>query len=107
MKKNKETEKELLIALLDNFTSTNDLRNVYKADGSILMTVEDAQTIVEGMKDTATPEQVAFESSLDTLIHEFDDHFPEHSQFDSSFFKLYETWIKEVKADLRSKYNNL
>ena len=107
MKKNKETEKELLIALLDNFTSTNDLRNVYKADGSILMTVEDAQTIVEGMKEEATPEQVAFESSLDTLIHEFEDHFPKLGGPRSSFYELFYIWRNRVRVDLRSKYNNL
>jgi hypothetical protein len=107
MKKNKETEKELLIALLDNFTSTNDLMNVYKSDGSILMTVEDAKTLVEGMKDTATPEQIEFESSLDTLLHEFEDHFPKLGGPRSSFYELFYIWRNRVRVDLRSKYNNL
>lgn len=107
MKKTKATKKELLIALLDNFTSTNDLRNVYRADGSVLMTVEDAKTIVEGLKEAATPEQIAFESSLDTLLHEFEDHFPECGGPRSSFYELFYIWRNRVRVDLRSKYNNL
>jgi len=105
--KKQVTKNELLIALLDNFTNTNDLMNVYKSDGSILMTVEDAKTLVEGMKDTATPEQIEFESSLDTLLHEFEDHFPELGGPRSSFYELFYIWRNRVRVDLRSKYNNL
>ena len=58
-------------------------------------------------KDSATPEQLAFESSLDTLLHAFGDHFPECNHYESPFFRLYRIWTDEVQADLRAKYSNL
>ena len=105
--KKQVTKNELLIALLGHFKSTNELRNVYNPDGSTLMTVDDASSFVEGLKEAATPEQVAFESSLDTLLHEFEDHFPECGGPRSSFYELFYIWRNRVRVDVRSKYNNL
>jgi len=62
---------------------------------------------LEELKDSATPAQIAFESSLDTLLHAFGDHFPECNHYESPFFRLYRIWTDEVQADLRANYSNL
>ena len=75
MKKQVST-KQLLQALLRTYMDTNDLKNIYKGDGSELITVDEAVKFVDGLKEEASREQVAFESQLDTMMEEFRNVFP-------------------------------
>ena len=50
MKKQMNT-KRLLEALLQSYTETNDLKNIYNGDGSELITVDEAVKFVDGLKE--------------------------------------------------------
>jgi len=110
MKKQVST-KQLLQALLQTYMDTNDLKNIYKGDGSELITVDEAVKFVDGLKEEATPEQVAFESQLDTMMEEFRNVFPpsigEAERGGSWFDLMHSIWNNHVQAELMKKYSNL
>ena len=74
MKKQVST-KQLLQTLLQTYMDTHDLKNIYKEDGSKLITVDEAVEFVDGLKEEASPDQVAFECALDNMMEEFRGHF--------------------------------
>ena len=113
MKKQVST-KQLLQALLRTYMDTNDLKNIYKGDGSELITVDEAVKFVDGLKEEATPEQVAFESQLDTMMEEFRNVFPPsmneivRGAGQGTWFDLmHSIWNKHVQPELMEKYSNL
>ena len=125
MKKQVST-KQLLQALLHTFIETNDLGNIYNGDGTHLMTLDEATKFVDGldpatgddyrwpMKEEASPEQVAFESSLDNMMEEFRNVFPpsiseaERGAGQGTWFDLmHSIWNKHVQVELMKKYSNL
>jgi hypothetical protein len=106
MKKEVSTKK-LLEALLHSYIETNDLGNIYNGDGTKLITLEEATSFIDGLKGDANPEQVAFESSFDTMMEEFTLYFPYSGRKGTPFHKMYKIWNKQVKPDLSSRYNNL
>ena len=103
--------KKLLTALIDHYQINNELENVYNEDGSVLTTTEEAIKFVDKLKEKANPEQVAFESQLDTIMEEFRNVFPpsiNESQHGSSWFSLmHSIWNKHVQPELAQKYSNL
>tara|TARA_B100000497_G_scaffold127673_1_gene170337 strand:+ start:6626 stop:6973 length:348 start_codon:yes stop_codon:yes gene_type:complete len=103
--------KKLLQALLQTYMDTNDLKNVYNGDGSELVTVDEAVEFVDGLKEEATPEQVRFESLLDTMMEEFRTHFPssvgEAERGGSWFDLMHSIWNNHVQAELMKRYSNL
>ena len=105
MKKQLST-KRLLEALLHSYLETNDLKNIYNGDGTQLTTLDEATKFIDGLKEEASPEQVAFESSLDTMMEEFKNHFPS-SIGDSWFDLMHIIWNKHVQPELMERYNNL
>lgn len=125
MKKQVST-KRLLDTLLRSYMDTNDLKNIYNGDGSELITVDEAVKFVDGLKEEATPEQVRFESLLDTMMEEFRTHFPSSvgeaerggillSEMDLKllllepcwFDLMHSIWNKHVQPELMEKYSNL
>ena len=110
MKKQLST-KRLLEALLHSYLETNDLKNIYNGDGTQLTTLDEATKFIDGLKEEASPEQVAFESSLDTMIEEFRNYFPSsigESESGGSWFDLmHSIWNKHVQPELMEKYSNL
>ena len=115
MKKQVST-KRLLEALLQTYMDTNDLKNIYNGDGSELMTVDEAVKFVNGLKEEASPEQVAFESSLDNMMEEFRTYFPNLRTFEAhtinveegtSFDLMHSIWNHNVQPELMTKYSNL
>ena len=113
MKKQVST-KRLLEALLQTYMDTNDLKNIYNGDGSELMTVDEAVKFVDGLKEEASPEQVAFESSLDNMMEEFRNVFPpsiseaERGAGQGTWFDLmHSIWNKHVQVELMKRYSNL
>ena len=110
MKKQVST-KQLLQALLRTYMDTNDLKNIYKGDGSELITVDEAVKFVDGLKEEASREQVAFESQLDTMMEEFRNVFPpsigEAERGGSWFDLMHSIWNNHVQAELMKKYSNL
>lgn len=58
------------------------------------------------MKEEASPEQVSFESLLDTMMEEFKTVFPLDDN--GGWFELmYAIWNEHVQAELTEKYSNL
>lgn len=113
MKKQVST-KQLLQALLRTYMDTNDLKNIYKGDGSELITVDEAVKFVDGLKEEASREQVAFESQLDTMMEEFRNVFPpsigeaERGAGQGTWFDLmHSIWNKHVQVELMKRYSNL
>jgi len=110
MKKQMNT-KRLLEALLRSYMDTNDLKNIYNGDGSELITVDEAVKLVDGLKEEANPEQVAFESSLDNMMEEFRTYFPpsigESERGGSWFDLMHSVWNNHVQRELMEKYSNL
>ena len=113
MKKQVST-KQLLQALLRTYMDTNDLKNIYKGDGSELITVDEAVKFVDGLKEEASPEQVAFESQLDTMMEEFRNVFPPsmneivRGAGQGTWFDLmHSIWNKHVQVELMKRYSNL
>jgi hypothetical protein len=110
MKKQVST-KRLLDALLRSYMDTNDLKNIYNGDGSELITVDEAVKLVDGLKEEANPEQVAFESQLDTMMEEFRTVFPpsiDQTERGGGWFDLmHSIWNKHVQVELMAKYSNL
>ena len=102
MKKQIST-KRLLDALLRSYMDTNDLKNIYNGDGSELIAVDEAVKFVDGLKEEATPEQVAFESSLGTMMEEFRNYFPSFPAIDL----MHSIWNKHVQPELMERYSNL
>ena len=109
--KKQVSAKRLLDTLLRSYMDTNDLKNIYNGDGSELMTVDEAVKFVDGLKEEASPEQVAFESQLDTMMEEFRTHFPssvgEAERGGSWFDLMHSIWNKHVQPELMEKYSNL
>jgi len=118
--KKQVSTKRLLDALLRSYMDTNDLKNIYNGDGSELITVDEAVKLVDGLKEEATPEQVRFESLLDTMMEEFRTHFPDlkqghnlHFYWDEAerggswFDLMHRIWNKHVQVELMEKYSNL
>ena len=110
MKKQVST-KRLLNSLLRSYMETNETNAVYNGDGSELITVDEAVKLVDGLKEEATPEQIEFGSSLNTMMEEFRTHFPpsiDESERGSSWFGLmHSIWNKHVQVELTEKYSNL
>lgn len=113
MKKQVST-KQLLQALLRTYMDTNDLKNIYKGDGSELITVDEAVKFVDGLKEEASREQVAFESQLDTMMEEFRNVFPPsmneivRGAGQGTWFDLmHSIWNKHVQPELMERYSNL
>jgi hypothetical protein len=110
MKKQVST-KRLLEALLHSYIETNDLENIYNGDGTQLITLDEATKFVDGLKEEASPEQVAFESSLDNMMEEFRTHFPpsigESERGGSWFDLMHSVWNNHVQRELMEKYSNL
>ncbi len=113
MKKQVSTKK-LLEALLHTFIETNDLGNIYNGDGTHLITLDEATKFIDGLKEEATPEQVAFESSLDNMMEEFRNVFPrsiveaERGAGQGTWFDLmHSIWNKHVQVELMKRYSNL
>ena len=102
MKKQVST-KQLLQTLLETYMDTHDLKNIYKEDGSKLITVDEAVEFVDGLKEEASPDQVAFECALDNMMEEFRSHFPNLRTFDF----MHNVWNKQVQVELTKKYSNL
>ena len=102
MKKQLST-KRLLEALLHSYLETNDLKNIYNGDGTQLTTLDEATKFIDGLKEEASPEQVAFESSLDTMMEEFRNYFPSFPAIDL----MHSIWNKHVQPELMEKYSNL
>jgi hypothetical protein len=89
---------------------THDLKNIYNGDGSELITVDEALKFVDGLKEEASPEQVAFESQLDTMMVEFRNVFPPSTNetVRGAWFDLmHSIWNKHVQPELMKKYSNL
>lgn len=109
MKKQVST-KQLLETLLQTYMDTHDRFSIYKSDGSELMTVDEAVKLV-GLKERATPEQVAFESQLDTMMEEFRNIFPPsvgEAEREGTWFNLmHSIWNKHVQVELAKRYSNL
>lgn len=109
--KKQVTTKKLLEALLQNYMDNNDLNNIFKRDGSKLITVDEAVKFVDGLKEEASNEQVEFESQLDTMLEEFRNVFPptlDEAERGSSWFDLmHSIWNKHVQPELTKKYSNL
>jgi len=111
MKKQVSTKK-LVRTLLQTYMHT-DRKSIYNDDGSELMTVDEAVELVDGLKEEASPDQVAFESQLDTMMEEFRNVFPpsmgeaergaDHTWFDL----MHSVWNKHVQVDLMKRYSNL
>ena len=103
--------KKLLSALLESYIINNDLENVYNSDGSALTTIDKAIKFVDELKEEANPEQVAFESQMDTIIEEYKTVFPpsiNETERGSNWFDLMHTiWNKHVQVELRKRYTNL
>ena len=103
--------KKLLTALLASYQINNELGNVYNEDGSVLMTTKEAIKFVDELKEEANPEQVAFESQLDTIMEEFRTVFPssinEAERGRSWFDLMHSIWNKHVQPELAQKYSNL
>ena len=112
--------KRLLEALLHSYLETNDLKNIYNGDGTQLATLDEATKFIDGLKEEASPEQVAFESSLDTMMEEFRTHFPDlkqglnpHFYWDEAerggtwFDLMHSIWNKHVQVELMERYSNL
>ena len=115
MKKQVST-KRLLDALLHSYIETNDLENIYNGDGTQLITLDEATKFVDGFKEEASPEQVAFESSLDNMMEEFRTYFPNLRTFEAhtinveegtSFDLMHSIWNHNVQPELMEKYSNL
>ena len=110
MKKQVSTKK-LLEALLHTFIETNDLGNIYNGDGTHLMTLDEATKFIDGLTEEASPEQVAFESSLDNMMEEFRNVFPpsigEAERGGSWFDLMHSIWNNHVQAELTKRYSNL
>ena len=124
MKKQVSTKK-LLQALLQTYMDTHDRFSIYEGDGSELMTVDEAVEFVDGLKEEASPEQVAFESQLDTMMEEFRNVFPPSmdeaereaihdtvvngSMADQGtwFDLMHSVWNKHVQVELMKRYSNL
>lgn len=110
MKKQVSTKK-LLEALLHTFIETNDLGNIYNGDGTHLMTLDEATKFIDGLKEEASPEQVAFESSLDNMMEEFRNVFPpsigEAERGGSWFDLMHSIWNNHVQVELMKRYSNL
>jgi len=102
MKKQLST-KRLLEALLHSYLETNDLKNIYNGDGTQLTTLDEATKFIDGLKEEASPEQVAFESSLDTMMEEFRNYFPSFPAIDL----MHSIWNKHVQPELMERYSNL
>jgi hypothetical protein len=102
MKKQLST-KQLLEALLHSYLETNDLKNIYNGDGTQLTTLDEATKFIDGLKEEASPEQVAFESSLDTMMEEFRNYFPSFPAIDL----MHSIWNKHVQPELMERYSNL
>ena len=123
MKKQVSTKK-LLQTLLQTYMYT-DRKSIYNDDGSELMTVDEAVELVDGLKEEASPDQVAFESQLDTMMEEFRNVFPPSmdeaereaihdtvvngSMADQGtwFDLMHSVWNKHVQVDLMKRYSNL
>lgn len=103
--------KKLLSALLESYIINNDLENVYNSDGSVLMTIDKAIKFVDELKEEASPEQVAFESQMDTIMEEYRTVFPpsiDESQRGSNWFSLmHSIWNNHVQPELKKRYTNL
>ena len=103
--------KKLLTALLDSNQINKELGNVYNEDGSVLMTTKEAIKFVDELKEEASPEQVAFESQLDTIMEEFRNVFPSYvseAKRGSGWFSLmHSIWNKHDQPELAQKYSNL
>ena len=110
MKKQVST-KRLLDALLRSYMETNDLKNIYNGDGSELIRVDEAVKLVDGLKEEASPEQVQFESQLDTMMEEFRTVFPssvgEAERGGGWFDLMHSVWNNHVQRELMAKYSNL
>ena len=112
MKKQVST-KRLLDTLLRSYMDTNDLKNIYNGDGIELITVDEAVKFVDGLKEEATPEQVRFESLLDTMMEEFRTHFPssvgeaDKPRSYTWFDRMHSIWNKHVQVELSERYSNL
>lgn len=109
MKKQVSTKK-LLQTLLQTYMYT-DRKSIYNDDGSELMTVDEAVELVDGLKEEASPDQVAFESQLGTMMEEFRNVFPpsmgEAERGGSWFDLMHSVWNKHVQVELMKKYSNL
>ena len=110
MKKQVST-KRLLDALLRSYMETNDLKNIYNGDGSELITVDEAVKLVDGLNEEASPEQVQFESQVDTMMEEFRTVFPssvgEAERGGGWFDLMHSVWNNHVQRELMAKYSNL
>lgn len=95
--------KQLLQTLLQTYMDTHDLKNIYKEDGSKLITVDEAVEFVDGLKEEASPDQVEFECALDNMMEEFRSHFPNVRTFNF----MHNVWNKCVQVELTKKYSNL
>ena len=102
MKKQVST-KQLLQTLLQTYMDTHGLKNICKEDGSELITVDEAVEFVDGLKEEASPDQVAFECALDNMMEEFRSHFPNLRTFNF----MHNVWNKQVQVELTKKYSNL
>ena len=109
--KTEVSTKKLLNALLHSYIETHDLEQIYNGDGTLLTTLDAAVKFVDGLKEQATHEQVAFESSLDNMMEEFRNVFPpslgEAERGSSWFGLMHSIWNKHVKVELMEKYSNL
>tara|TARA_R110002020_G_scaffold7330_11_gene30969 strand:- start:5364 stop:5657 length:294 start_codon:yes stop_codon:yes gene_type:complete len=95
----------------------NELENIYNEDDSVLTTTKEAIKFVHGLKEEANPEQVAFESQLDTIMEEFRTVFPSSINYrqliveaerDGSWFDLmHSIWNNHVQPELMERYSNL
>jgi hypothetical protein len=97
------TTKQLLEALLQSYIETHDIGHIYNDDGTELITVDGASKFIDELKEEASAEQIAFESSLDNMMEEFRNYFPNVSTFDL----MHNIWNKNVQIELGKKYNNL
>ena len=103
--------KKLLQALIHSYIETHDLAQIYNGDGTLLTTLDEAVKFVDGLKEEASPEQVAFESSLDNMMEEFRNVFPSslgQAERGGSWFDLmHSIWNNHVQRELMKKYSNL
>lgn len=113
MKKQVSTKK-LLEALLHSYIESHDLESIYNGDGTKLITLSEATKFIDGLEEEASPEQVAFESSLDNMMEEFRNVFPpsigeaERGAGQGTWFDLmHSIWNKHVQVELMKRYSNL
>ena len=62
--KTEVSTKKLLNALLHSYIESHDLENIYNGDGTKLITLSEATKLIDGLKEDANPEQVAFKYTM-------------------------------------------